>query len=384
VALVAGALAFAHFAWPSGQVRLDSIGLARVSGPSFGGAGARISVRSATAAVIPVRLGRQGRLWPKRPVEPGTRLFVDVVFRRPSWVGWIAGGTQTVRLQLRAPRAQVTRRWLRLQAGAPLRVSFDRPVRRLELTGDGPPRTRVLPRAQRTVSMGRSARAGSMGVSAVPRSWERLPAAETVTWFPAGGAAAVLASPRPGSRLGLDTPLELRFSEPVERLLHGRLPSLQRPVAGRWRTVDARTLVFTPRGYGFGLDTPVRVQLPVPVERAGAGSTPGRTITWTTPAASSLRLQQLLALLGYLPLTWIPKTSDAPRTIRGEVAAAIDPPSGHFSWRYPNTPRELRTLWSVGEPNAITRGAVMRFEDDHGLAVDGFAGADMWRALMAA
>jgi lipoprotein-anchoring transpeptidase ErfK/SrfK len=68
---------------------------------------------------------------------------------------------------------------------------------------------------------------------------------------------------------------------------------------------------------------------------------------------------------------------------RAELAAAIDAPDGTFSWRYPNTPVELRQLWREGEPNTITRGAVMMFQDEHGLTVDGIAGKDVWQAALA-
>ena len=71
------------------------------------------------------------------------------------------------------------------------------------------------------------------------------------------------------------------------------------------------------------------------------------------------------------------------RTPSAELRAALDAPKGPFSWRYPHSPAELRTLWNAGRPNAITRGAVMMFEHDHALAVDGFAGARVWHALLA-
>jgi hypothetical protein len=108
-----------------------------------------------------------------------------------------------------------------------------------------------------------------------------------------------------------------------------------------------------------------------------------RTIDWTVPPGSTLRLQQLLAQGGYLPLDWQPSGATVARTPRGESRAAVDPPTGRFSWRYPNTPRELRALWHAGAPNAITRGALMMYEHDHGLAVDGLAGPQVWRALLA-
>ena len=71
------------------------------------------------------------------------------------------------------------------------------------------------------------------------------------------------------------------------------------------------------------------------------------------------------------------------QTALGQIDAAVSPPSGAFTWRYPNTPPELQRLWVVGQPNPITRGAVMMFEHDHGLAVDGSAGAKVWHALFA-
>ena len=229
-ALAAGALAFAFFAWPRGALTFDSAGLAHVRGPSFGGAGVRVSVRSAEGAVIPVILRPDGGLWPTRRVAPGTRMFVEVVFRRPAWVGWVAGRTQRLRLDLTAPSARLEQRWLRVRAGAPVRVSFDRAVREVEVVGSGAPRLRVLPRQMRTVVLGRLGEAGSVGVSAVTRTWERLPPATSVTWFPPGGAAKLLVAPKPGSgREGVvivDTPSGTRGDE--DRFLGRCLDTIQR------------------------------------------------------------------------------------------------------------------------------------------------------------
>ena len=75
--------------------------------------------------------------------------------------------------------------------------------------------------------------------------------------------------------------------------------------------------------------------------------------------------------------------ADAPRTTAAQLAAAVDPPRGTFSWRYPNVPPELARLWQPGTYNVIVRGAIMAFQNEHGLTVDGFAGRDVWRALIA-
>jgi hypothetical protein len=103
---------------------------------------------------------------------------------------------------------------------------------------------------------------------------------------------------------------------------------------------------------------------------------------WHVAPASFLRLQQLLALEGYLPLTWTPAAARVPTTMAGQLQAAADPPKGTFHWRYPNTPHELVSLWKTGEPNEIVRGAVMMFQHDHGLTVDAIAGPKVWHAVI--
>jgi lipoprotein-anchoring transpeptidase ErfK/SrfK len=40
-------------------------------------------------------------------------------------------------------------------------------------------------------------------------------------------------------------------------------------------------------------------------------------------------------------------------------------------------------LWTEGSENVITKGAVMNFENQHGLTVDGLAGKRVWTAMLA-
>jgi hypothetical protein len=380
--LCLGALAFAFFAWPSGGLGVDADGLPQIQQPRFSGDLVRLSLHDAAGKAIPVDLRPDGTLRPTRPVPAGTRLVAEATFRRPAWVGWIAGRTQTARVELAAPTARLASRWLRVERGAPVRVSFDRPVREVQVTGVHPRRTIHLARPARSVALGRFGDAGTVGVRAVALDWELLPSATTVTWFPPGRAAMALASPVAGRTLGANAPLRLRFSDPVAKTLGPRLPTLEPATPGRWRRVDAHTLEFRPRGYGFGLDSHVKLRLPVPVA-VGGSRRPTKTMIWTTPQASELRLEELLALLRYLPLQWRADVSDAPRTMAAQLAAAADPPRGHFTWRYPNIPPELVRLWQPGTYNVIVRGAIMAFQNEHGLTVDGFAGRDVWRALIA-
>jgi peptidoglycan hydrolase-like protein with peptidoglycan-binding domain len=96
-----------------------------------------------------------------------------------------------------------------------------------------------------------------------------------------------------------------------------------------------------------------------------------------------VRLHQLLANLGYLPLSFEPRKTVG-TSPQAQEAAAVHPPAGSFTWRYGNVPSALRGMWSASTSGVMTRGAVMAFENDHGLTPDGDAGPQVWRALIAA
>jgi peptidoglycan hydrolase-like protein with peptidoglycan-binding domain len=146
-------------------------------------------------------------------------------------------------------------------------------------------------------------------------------------------------------------------------------------------------LVFTPSGTGFPLAAEVRVNFPHAIaitEPSVATPQNTDTIAWSIAPGTTLRLQQLLAEQGYLPVAWSPAGAPVAHTAQAQTQAAIDAPSGTFTWRYQNTPRELQPLWHAGQANVITRGAVMMFEHDHKLAVDGIAGPQVWHTLLGA
>ena len=82
-------------------------------------------------------------------------------------------------------------------------------------------------------------------------------------------------------------------------------------------------------------------------------------------------------------MSWKPAGDDVPLTERGQAGAAAVPPQGTFSWRYGNTPQELQAMWKPDARSEITQGAVMMFQDEHHLTVDGLAGPSVWKALIA-
>ena len=380
VAVVLALLGLGRFAWPSGALAADPVALAHVAKPSLGGR-MQVTAHVDGGAVVPVTVHSDGTVWPTSRIEPGTRVVVQAVFTRPGWSGWLAGHQQRSTIEVVAPVARLQSSWLSVKAGDPVRVRFSSPVTELALKGV--PRNWIpLHHASRTAVLGRLGDAGVVGVSAKTRSWEKFSAPVEVTWFPPG-KPRLLVSPGQGSTISLETPLRLTASVPIKKLFGSRMPWLPPTYSGSWKQIDAHTLVFQPHGYGFGLDASVKLRLPAAVTVA-SGAPPTRLLTWATPTGKQLRVQQILAQLGYLPLSWSPKGPELAATQSAQVAAAVNPPAGHFTWRYGNVPDSLRALWRPGDWNVMTRGAIMAFQSDHDLPVDGYAGRTAWQALLAA
>jgi L,D-transpeptidase catalytic domain len=109
------------------------------------------------------------------------------------------------------------------------------------------------------------------------------------------------------------------------------------------------------------------------------------TATFTTGSYSTLRMQQILAQLGYLPMTWSPDAgASAPAdTTAAQQSAAYQPPDGAFTWQS-GYPSQLKQFWSEGKADTMTRGALMGFEADHNLTVDGKASTKVWNDLLTA
>jgi hypothetical protein len=101
------------------------------------------------------------------------------------------------------------------------------------------------------------------------------------------------------------------------------------------------------------------------------------------PPGSTVRLHQLLAQAGYLPVTWHSDSAEVAHTPSAEAAAAVDPPDGSFPWRYGNTPHQLKERWSPTQQTVLTKGAIMKFENENGMPVDGVSGPAVWRKLFA-
>jgi hypothetical protein len=369
VLVVAAAAVAALLAWPTAGIASSRTGLAAVSLPGFSGHVQSVSVTGPDGKPLPIGLSH-GIVWPHVRLAAGTRVTVTVEVRRPSWAGWLVGHHDETTVTLVAPVAQIRSTLLRPKRGRTVTVRFVEPVARVRV---GNTRRPGLGSGRVVVPLGvvasGPATAGTTTVAAAARRWETLSEPVRVSWFAAGARTRVISDPTAGRRLLPHRALTLTFAEPVAAVLGSRMPQVEPATRGRWTQLDSHTISFQPAGFGFGLGGTVRVRLP------------GQSLAWHVAGGSTLRLQQLLARLGYLPLGWR-ATADPPPTPASEVAAAVSPPQGSFSWRYPGTPTSLRTLWRPGGWNVVTQGAVMRFEDEHGMPTDGVAGPEVWRALL--
>ena len=196
-----------------------------------------------------------------------------------------------------------------------------------------------------------------------------------------------------GQTTGVDgaNPIVVTFSD-------GMSPSSPKPkitpsVPGSW-TAEGDSLIFAP-STAFQPSTKVTVSVPAGpsgVRSANGGLlTSGVTSSFTTGTYSQAGLAVLLAQQGYLPLTWGPERVGI--ALAGQQAEdpaaetpqglAYDPPLGTFTWDsgYPST---LHDQWSPDQANPLLAGAVMAFQSEHNMTLDGNVTPQLWKALFVA
>jgi hypothetical protein len=215
----------------------------------------------------------------------------------------------------------------------------------------------------------------------VVRPAQPAPALQVVSVTPAAGAKGVN---------GAST-IRVQFSAPLAA--SSPMPTLSPQIAGTW-TAQGDSAVFTP-AVGYTENTRVTVKIPSGlsgmVSAAGASANAGGTLassvteSFNTGSFSTLRLQELLAQLGYLPFTWKPAshTVISPADARAELSAAYSAPAGTFSWQG-SYPWNLTHQWKAGSYNILENGAIRAFESVTNLTMDGVAGRSVWSHLLTA
>lgn len=388
VALVLAAVAafvVSAFALSGSSLEADGTSLGKVSTDTFGGHVAAVRATVVKSGdEIPVELSGD-RIMPKVKLHPGEQVTVEATVKRPSTIGFLAGSEKQLKLTTTAPAAGLEGRWISVKEGKKPYVHFNRPVSEVAYGQPGELTHRRFDQPRRSFTLGKQPAAGQMLVAAAAAPWEHVGKFKSVTWFPATGTPTVAATPTAGSTISASTPVEITFSKRVKKILGAEKPQLSPEIDGKWSQPNPHTLRFVPAGFGAPLATDLKVELPEEVEVVQAdGSTRNASeIKWEVPAGSELRLQQMLAQLGYLPYKW--NGEEVAKTPEAQVAAATtEAPKGHFSPRWGNTPSGLKELWTPGEENVLVKGALMSFEERKGLEVDGLAGPVVWEELMKA
>jgi peptidoglycan hydrolase-like protein with peptidoglycan-binding domain len=221
---------------------------------------------------------------------------------------------------------------------------------------------------------------GVVGLAVAAAGFVLIPRSHsTASATPAAPPAALrVASTSPnGDNVGVGSAISVQFS--TDLAPGSPMPTLSPAVAGQWAVLSPTHLQYqaTQPLVPGAVET-----VTVPGGASGVVGSRGQhlaasfTTSFTVAPGSTLRLQQMLAELGYLPLNF---TAASPLTSPTEESAAQ---IGTFTWRWANQPASLTSLWTPGTYNVITKGAVMNFEAQHGLKTDGVAGPQVWGAVL--
>ncbi|HXD55789.1 MAG TPA: L,D-transpeptidase [Solirubrobacteraceae bacterium] len=363
----------------------DSTALAKVSVQPLGGTIEHVEAFGPTGRRVPMSI-QGGLLTPTHHLHPGERISVAVRVKRPGWLGWALGSVQTEHLTVTAPVARLKERWLTVAQGRPVTVAFQQPVSAVSYESSGATRTHRLGEPASRVSLGARGATGTVQIAAAARSWETVGKPTHVSWFPPSRSPVLAASPATGAKIAPASPIYLTFSKPVDQVLGSARPKLSPATQGHWMKANSHTLEFRPTGFGLPLGSTLHATLPRAVAVTAEGSrrlSTTKELSWVVPPGSTVRLHELLAQAGYLPVSWRPSGAEVARTPSAEAAAAVKAPAGTFGWRYGNTPHQLREKWSPSEETVLTKGAIMKLENENGMPIDGVAGPTVWRKLFA-
>lgn len=177
----------------------------------------------------------------------------------------------------------------------------------------------------------------------------------------------------------------VHFSSDLPKALTAaQRPRLSPSVAGSWTEVGTSTLKFTPTGvYSPGQKVTVTVPLAL---RSATGTYLKKpyVASYTVGAYSKLRLLQLLAQQGYLPVKFIASKADKKLT-HGNLAEqrklAFTAAAGKFKFTSSGWPAYLHWLW-WNDRGVVLNGAIRALEYQHGMTMDGAVGPQVWSVLL--
>jgi peptidoglycan hydrolase-like protein with peptidoglycan-binding domain len=173
--------------------------------------------------------------------------------------------------------------------------------------------------------------------------------------------------------------IAVTFSTPVT--LGTTTPTITPAVAGAWVQASPTTIRYDLAGPFIPAQNEV-VAIPggktgITAKNGGTLPAAGSSFNFTVAGGSVLRLQQMLAQLNFLPVSFTPTSTTPPAP-----QDTAEPLPGTFAWRWA-MPDELTSQWTDGVETVITKSAVEAFENQNGLTVDGLAGPKVWSTLLA-
>ncbi len=153
-------------------------------------------------------------------------------------------------------------------------------------------------------------------------------------------------------RISSHSRITVDFSQPIAGISK-YLPVITPRVTGSWSTATPYSETFTPSGNGFAPGTRVTLR-----DTAIWQSNGTHVRSVAVAPVTQARIDEVLAQLGYLPLTFTPTGHVIP-----ETTTTVP---GTFAWRYRNIPADLRHTW-VRHRAIMRAGALSAFASDHGL-----------------
>lgn len=334
---------------------------------------------------IPLQWKKDG-LWPTIALRPHMVGIVRATITGPSWLNWLPFNHQALEAVVRTPtNPALLSPLVTIPVGHSVSFALQSPAALMRIVG---PVSSQIVKPSVPVSKFRIPaiptppdKTGQLVVETAARPWETLSRPQVLHWKTANWLTSTI-------HVGTGEPTSqvvVTFSAPVQHASPAQW-TFSPPVPGTWTRTSPSSFTFQASGSGWGPGALVSLKIPGGTSgvRATNGSYLATTIRqqFTVANGSVLRLDQLLAELGYLPLNWTPTGSHL-TTLAEQDSAIYSPPPGTFTWRYNDTPASLMALWQPGVYNVMLKGAVMHFERVNGLAVDGIAGPQVWTTLVA-
>lgn len=376
--------------WPKASFGQSTGSLAsiRLSGIPQNVAGVNVLVDGKSIPVTETN----GNIYPKVKLPVTAHASISVFVKRPSWISWLVGGTEKLTEQIVTPSAKLLDPVSVAAANHPVSSYFSVPVSVVSISSNSGTKVMDLSSPSSKVELNVApSGAGAVNISAIPEVWEQMPSPSKLVYFRVPTATTVGFFDQNLTSLSPMSTISLTLSKPIASVFGTAMPTLKPTIngalipKGKWTKTTPYSVVYTPATPDFWPSEKFTLSLPTSVEIASATSgklsAPTSVVTLQGAPPSITRLQQLLAQLNYLPLSWSPASGNPTPNLVTQSQLSLSAPAGTFAWRW-NMPTPFTSLWQQGGYNVITKGAVMSFEQFNGLNTVGLANPLLWPTLI--